>query len=230
MTPQEILSQFEELIQDTLDQVTELFLLNEVKNTLETSRLWAKLRRLNTSQTANVGDTFQTMKSLPSDFALPSPRGIYVGTDLIPYRIVNFESQIDFQAITYAYYIDYYASQFALCGTVSISGTIKLFYQAFSPDLNLTDNTPWIFPARFHPILPYLMAIKYFAIDQQDKSRAWDDRWTIFAKEIKEAMVAWDDSLQMQALQNEINIFVDPQSFPTIIDMDAGRPGGGMFG
>lgn len=232
MTADEILSQFEELIQDSLDQTTELFLLNEVKNTIEQERLYAKLRRLNVSQTASPGDTFQTMKALPDDFSMPSPRGIYVGTDLIPYGLVNFESQIAFQAITYSYYIDYYASQFALCGSVSMSGIIKFFYQAFSPELALVADggQPWIFPTRFHPRLVYEMAIKYFAIDQGDKSRAWDDRWTAWAKLLKEQMASWDDSLQMPALQNEANMFVDPSTFPTIIDMGQGGSPGPMFG
>lgn len=232
LTADQILAQFEELIQDTLDQTTELFLLNEVKDTIETERAWAILTAKDTSQTANTGDTFETFKPLPSDFAMPSPRGIYVGSDLIKYVQIPFESNIEFQAITYAYYIDYANNQYALCGSVSKSGTIKFFYRKTSPLLALTANggSPWIFPARFHPILPYEMAIKYFSVDQGDKGRAWDDRWSQFAARIREAMYSWDDSLQTPALQNELNLFVDPSSFPTIIDMDSGRGGGPMFG
>lgn len=233
LTADQILSQFEELIADSLDQVTELFILNEVKDTLETDRAWAKLKRLNKSNTSNPGDTFQTQHTLPDDFGMPSQRGIYVGTDLIPYKQIPFEAQIDFQAITYAYFVDLYSSTFSLCGSVSKQGTINFFYQATSPALDLVTNGgfPWIFPARFHPILPYLMAIKYFAIDQGDKAKAWDDRWVGWAREIREGMNSWDDSQQMQALQNEYNIFTDPASFPTIVDMDQGPGGGGvMFG
>lgn len=231
LTADQILAQFEELAQDSLDQTTELFLLNEAKDTIEQERSWALLHGLDTSQTANSGDTFQTMKTLPADFAMPSPRGIYIGTSpRTPYRQVPFEAQIDFQSITYAYYIDYYNSKYALCGSTSNPGTIQFFYSRFSPVLALTASggLPWIFPARFHPLLIYEMLVKYFAADQGDKSRAWDDRWTAYAARIRENMYSWDDQLQSGALQNEMNLFVDPGSFPNIIDM--GSSGGGMFG
>lgn len=234
MTADQIIAQFEILIQDSLDQTTELFLLNQVKNTFESSRLWALLQRLDTSQTASTGDTYQTPHTLPGDFALPSPRGIYAASDLIPYIQVPFESQIDFQAITYVYFIDYFAQKFYLAGTPGQSGPIKFFYRAYSPQLDLVVNggQPWIFPTRFHPILPYLMAIKYFAVDQGDKSRAWDDRWTTFADEIRQTMIEWDDQLQMLALQNESqNLGRDISGYPNIIDMDTGGgSGSSMFG
>lgn len=233
LTADEILSQFESLIDDSLDQTTELFLLNEVKDSIESERQWAMLMALDTSQSANPGDTFATTHPLPSDFGLPSPRGIYVGTDLIPYKQIPSESQIDFQSITYAYFIDYYNSKYSLCGSVSQSGPIKFFYRRFSGTMALTANggQPWVFPARFHPLLVYEMAIKYFAANQGDKAKAWDDRWSDYAQRIREAMYSWDDSMQTPALQNELNVFTDPASFPTIIDMDQGPGGGGvMFG
>lgn len=232
LSADQILAQFEELIQDSLDVTTELFLLNEVKDTIESERAWAKLTRLNKSNTAQPGNSFQTLINLPDDFIMPSPRGIYVGTDMIPYKQIPFEAQIDFQAVTYAYYIDYYGSQYALCGTVSQTGTIFFFYRASSPVMALTANggQPWIFPAKFHPRLVYEMAIKYFAIDQGDKGRSWAPEWAQYAQRIQESMNDWDDQLQMNALQNELNVFVDPSTFPTIIDMDGGMAGGAVFG
>lgn len=234
MTADEIIVQFEELVQDSLDTTTELFLLNEAKDTIETQRQWAILTALDQTQTANTGDTFQTPHTLPGDFALPSPRGIYVTGDLIPYRQVPFEAQIDFQAITYAYYVDYYNQKFYLCGSPGRTGPIQFFYRRYSPVLALVANggQPWIFPARFHPVLVYEMAKKYFAADQGDKGRAWDDRWDQYATTIEEAMNSWDDQLQSLPLQNESETMVrDLSGYPTIIDMDAGGSGGGsMFG
>lgn len=216
-----------------MDQTLELMLLNEVKDTIETERAWAFLTALDQSQSVSSNDTFQTMKTLPTDFGLPSPRGIYVGTDIVPYRQIPFEAQIDFQAITYAYYIDYYNNKYGLCGTVSKSGTIQFFYRKTSSQMALVANggTPWVFPARFHPLLVYEMCMKYFTIDQLSKAKSWDDRWSLYAARIREAMNSWDDALQMQALQTEMNMFVDPGSFPTIIDMGSGPGSGGtMFG
>lgn len=234
LTPEAILSQFEALVQDTLDQTTEMFLLNLAKDTIEGERSWAILTGLDQSQIANSGDTFQTPKTLPADFFYPSPRGIYVGTDLIKYNQIPFESNIDFQAITYAYFIDYYNKKFYMCGTTSRPGTIQFFYRRSSPTLALgnspAEGTPWIFPAQFHPLLVFEMAVQYFAIDQGEKARSWDDRWTAFATRIRDNMTSWDDQLQSLPLQNELNMFVDPSSFPTIIDMGGGNNGGAMFG
>lgn len=233
LTADQIITYFEEAIGDSMDQTLELMLLNEVKDTIETERAWAMLTAKDTSQNANPGDTFQSMKTLPSDFGLPSPRGIYVGTDLVLYRQIPFESQIDFQAITYAYYIDYYNNQYGLCGSATMQGTVQFFYRRTSAQMALVANggTPWVFPARFHPLLIYEMCMKYFTIDQSSKAKSWDDRWSLYAARIRESMASWDDSLQTTALQNEMNIFADPTSFPTVIDMGNGMGNGGvMFG
>lgn len=234
LTADQILAQFENLIQDSLDQTTELFLLNEVKDSIESERMWKMLMGMKSPpDTATASTTFQTTFTLPLDFGHTSPRGIYVGTDLIPYKEIPYESQIDFQAVTYAYFVDLYNNTYSLCGTISQSGAIKFFYRRVSATMNLTADggLPWIFPARFHPLLVYEMAIKYFAIDQGDKGRAWDDRWAQYAERIREQMYQWDDQLQTPAIQNEFNTFTDPGSYPNIIDMDSG-PGGGsvMFG
>ncbi|MDE1944832.1 MAG: hypothetical protein KGI03_00970 [Patescibacteria group bacterium] len=229
LTADQILTQFESLIGDSLDQTSELFLLNEVKDTLEMGREWEYLKKLDKSQSVAVGNDFTVSHALPSDFSRPSTRGIYVNGDRVPYRQVRFESQQDFQDVTYAYFIDFFNSLYYLCGRAGLSATILFFYQATSPTLALTANggLPWIFPAQFHPILPYLMAKKYFAIDQGDKSRSWDDRWDAFIKEVYDSMTTWDDDLRTQAAQNEANMgsALDFSSFPTIINMDSGGPG-----
>ena len=226
MTADSIIFQFEVLVQDSLDITTELFLLNAAKQSIESKRTWALLAALDTTQSVASSDTFQTPKTLPSDFFLPSPRGIYVGTDLNPYTQVPFEAQIDFQSITYAYFIDFFNKVYYLCGAQSQSGTIKFFYRRQSPSLALAAQVgnPWIFPTTFHPILVYEMAKKYFAADQGDKSKAWDDRWDSYMREVLEDMVAWDDQLQTLALQDEVNLGNrDLSGYPNIVDMDQGR-------
>lgn len=226
MTPDAIIQQFEVLVQDSFDITTELFLLNQCKNEREASRTWAILIGVDTSQSASPSDTFQTAKTLPGDFFMPSPRGIYVGSDLIPYKQVPFESQIDYQSVTYQYFIDFYNGVYYLCGAQSQSGTIKFFYRRLSPQLALVaqGGKPWIFPTAFHAILVYDMAKKYFAADQGDKSKAWDDRWDTYMRAIEDQMAAWDDQIQMLALQNEVTAGArDVSGYPTIINMDSGQ-------
>jgi hypothetical protein len=124
LTPSEILVQFESLVDDSLDQDTELFLLNDVKNTIEADDEWALLKTCDETKAASVGDTFMTMKDLPDDFGLPSQRGIYVGTDLVPWLQVAFEDRLRWQSVSHRYYIDMANNQYALCGNVNPGGTI----------------------------------------------------------------------------------------------------------
>lgn len=231
LSADQIIVQFEALIDDSLDTTTELFLLNQVKDSIESKRAWEWLKKLDLSQTASISDTFQTPHTLPSDFIKPSESGIYITGDMIPYKQIPFESQIKYQSITYVYFIDFLNQKFYLGGSPGRNGAIQFFYQAASPSLALISNggSPWIFPAKFHPILPFAMAKKYFAIDQGDKSRSWDDRWTTFMQEMEEDMNAWDSELQTLAQQNDANMggMVDFSGYPNIIDMDRG--GGGTI-
>lgn len=225
MTPDKMVSMFESLVADSLDQELEYNLLNEVKDTLEEDDVWAILKAVDVLQTANPADTYLTMKTLPADFASPAPRGIFVGTDIIPYSQIPFESRIRWQSATHRYYIDFGGNQYALCGGANPGGTIQFFYQKYSPVL-VSEGPNWIFPARFHKVIPYLMAIKYFAVDQGDKGRAYDDRWDIHSKAILETMRRWNYKLRKTAVQNDSMSF-DTSSYPDVADMDS--EGGGAI-
>lgn len=228
LAPEDIITQFESLVDDSLDETTEYFLLNDVKDTLEADDEWAILKTSDESQTANVGDNYLTMKPLPIDFGAPSPRGIYVGTDLVPYRQVDFEERLRYQAETHVYYIDFANEEYALCGGVNPSGTIHFYYQKSSPAL-VRSGTPWIFPARFHPILPMLMSIMYPAIDQPDKSRAWDDRWEKFGTQRTSIMRRWNARIMREAYANSFRA-TDIDSYPDRISMDGSGDVMGVYG
>jgi hypothetical protein len=74
-----------------------------------------------------------------------------------------------------------------------------------------------------------MMAIMYPAIDQPDKSRAWDDRWNEFGTKRLEIMRRWNARLLQQANANSY-LNTDLSSFPNIINMGDGGVGGGAFG
>lgn len=228
LTPDQIVEQFESLADDALDETTEYFLLNEVKDDLECDEEWKILKTLDETQSANPGDTYLTMKTLPADFGLPSQDGIYVGTDVLPYIEVPFEDRIRWQFASHRYYIDEGSGTYAICGSPNPGGTIHFFYQKTSATL-AKDGAAWIFPARFHPILPMLMVRKFFAIDQPDKARAWDDRWTTWITEKQSIMRRWNARAMLQANSNS-NRPVDISSYPNIINMDADSGGSGVYG
>lgn len=227
MTPDVMISTFENLIDDSLDQTTEYMLANDVKDTLEADDEWAILKALDESQAATAADTYKTFHPLPADFGLPSQRGIYVGSDMIPYRQVPFEQRERYKDVVHLYYIDMANNQYALCGANNPGGTIHFFYQKSSPVL-AKGGPAWIFPARFHPIIPQLMAEMFPSIDQPDKSRAWDDRWNSHASKRLEIMRRWNARLLLQGQQND-GMPLDISANPNIIDIDAGTSGGGVI-
>ena len=64
------------------------------------------------------------------------------------------------------------------------------------------------------------MGMQYFAVDQGDKNRAWDDRWQKYFSDLHDAMVLWDEMLVTQARQNAY-MPIDLSAYPTILDVDS---------
>src|SRR4051812_15137931 len=80
MDDDEIIVQFEALVDDDLDESLEFQLANNAKNKLETELRLAICEKLDTSLTSTVGGTYLTPYTLPTDFLLLSKDIIYVGT------------------------------------------------------------------------------------------------------------------------------------------------------
>ena len=207
---------YQQLVGDSMDSVTEYNLLNAAKDKLEQERDWAYLMSLDETQSVATGDTYLSMKTLPSDFSRPMDSGIYVGTDIVPYDIIPFQDRIRWQSISHRYYIDLANSQYGIFGTPT-AGTIHFFYLKTTP--TLASGISPSFPERFHPILAYKMAQMFYAVDQGQKFIAWDDRWTAYYNEMFEAMSAWDARIQQNAQSNKRIIDrIDTRAYPDIID------------
>ena len=234
MKTEELLETFEGLIDDSLDATLELQLLNTEKDVLESERDWEYLKTVDLTQSVGASDNYLTMKPLPVDslgnkiFGRPSERGIFVGTDLIPYRPIPIEQRFRWKDVTHRYYLDMANYKYALCGLGNAGDLIQFWFaQKTLPLANLVNLAVAsstiiepLFDSRFHAILPYRMAMKYFAIDQGDKSRAWDDRWQIYSEDLHQAMVYWDAALKVQANQNSHMGMGDLSGYSRIVDMD----------
>lgn len=227
LTPEQIIASFESKVDDSLDIITEYELANDVKDAIEADDEWAVLKTVDESQTASASDTYLTFHPLPGNFGLPAQGGIYVGNDIIPYLQIPLEKRQQYQSTTHRYYLDMANNQYALCGSSNPGGTIHFFYQKSSPAL-AAGGPGWIFPPRFHPIIPKLMAEMYPAYDQPDKSRAWDDRWNTFSTKNLEIMRRWNARLLLQGHQNN-NVPIDISADPNIIDIDSGGMNGTMY-
>lgn len=195
MTGDEVIEKFHNYVDDELDPDLELQLVNDAKDEIEAERVWEMLKALDSTQTVTAGQTQSTTRALPTRFALPI--ALYVGDDYEPYTLINFEDQLHHRSNGRAYFIDMANNTYALTGTVGKTATINFFHTKYSADI--TNNTSWTFPERFHGLLPIKMAKLYYAIDGGEKSRAWDDRWDAEYATKYNTLMLWDAQLKMRA-------------------------------
>jgi hypothetical protein len=211
MNGQSIADKITNLTGDTMDTDFIIQLINDEKNSIETELQLEITKKLNTANTTTPGQTSSTAITLPTDFFLPLT--IYTGTT--PFSPVPFEQQQFFKDTPQRYWINVGSSAYHLCGTQSSAQTIYFFYQYATPDLASDTLTSWspVWPSRFHSLIPYAVARKYFAIDQGEKSRSWMPEHEIFYKEIKRQMIDWDAKLKLNALDN--STFLDTAPYPS---------------
>ncbi len=192
---------FAELIYESIDDDLYIALANIVKNQIESNGAdWEILKAIDSSQTASSGDTYLTMKALPSDFRqmLSDPK-ISVGTDTF-YLPVPFEQRHKYKEGGRKYYIDHANSQFALMGATN--GTIYFPYLKTSDEFTaLTDS--WGFPARFHKIIPLrVVGIIMSGVDSDDYYQKMSIEHKILAASLEEAMLQWNTALALSAMDN----------------------------
>jgi hypothetical protein len=80
MNASEILTKFETMVGDSLDQDFELQLANDAMHEIEEDVRPEGLKAVETTDSTFAGQTYTTAIDLPSDFFLPAPY-IYVGTE-----------------------------------------------------------------------------------------------------------------------------------------------------
>jgi hypothetical protein len=201
MTGTQIITKFETLVGDSLDPDFTLQLANDAKNSIETELELEITKKLNSSLSTTAGQTYTTSKALPSDFL--SPLVIRVGTQRV--YPIPFEAQIDYRDINGYYWIDMANDVYYLTGTQGSAQTIYFFYQRETDDL--TTGTSPIWPTRFHSLIPYEMARKYFAIDAGEKGRSWSPEMQVFYTELKNQMIQWDHKLKLNGMDNSATPF-----------------------
>lgn len=179
---------------EAIDETTFIEFLNICKNKREAERRWQFLLREDSSQTASAGDTYLTMKTLPSDFALDYR--IYVGTSLIEYLPTPFEERRFYRDSAKRYYIDFRNSQFALTGTGE-SGSIYFNYFAFTSDVSaLADTFPSVWPDRFIPLLCFDVAAMFRGgVDFDDQNARMAPENRLSAQQLYQSMISWNNNL-----------------------------------
>lgn len=197
------------VIDDTPDPNETYLLFNQVKDLIEDTYTPKFLESVDTSQTANVGDTYLTMKPLPDDYR--STHKIVLtnsGTVEIPISQVSFRDRAKWQKIMRKFYVDIKNKQFALCGSVSSTMTINHYYQPYTGQFgvyNENSANPILWPARFWALIPYgAAAIKQgnFDADAMTFRMSLEQQSTFDT--LLTAFLSFDHDLKLQDINNRL--------------------------
>lgn len=169
------------------------------------SRPWRMLLKLDSSLTAQSSDTWETEKSLPSDFGRDKKLNVGTGTGG-EYLPIPFERILEYKSTTRRYAIDMVNLKLRLMGAVSAALTIYLHYFYVPTTLSASNKesaTAIVWPARFQPLLAYDMAALYFAgVDADEVTRQMSPAQRLAAKELADAMIQWDNNLWLRAMDH----------------------------
>lgn len=198
MNGAQVIDFFENIIEDSIDGDTAYVLMNNAKNKVEEERDWEMLKKL---QTASAGSS---AIALPADYR--TTLQIYVNNQT--YSQIPFEQKNLFANSALRWYLDFANSNIYLLGS-NITGTFNHFYKKTTDDID-EDSSP-VWPTRFHPLLAFEMAELYFAIDQGDRPRSWDDKWNTQKQLLRLAMVDWDTQLKRRANENAMPPDSEPE-------------------
>lgn len=182
MTGAQIITLFELQVDDMteLSSSEELDLLNAVYQELMASRPWEITKKAATGTTS----TSVPYITLPSDFGYLvannnyTERGMYaerpvvfVGANYDPYKVVSWSDRRQYREDSNACYIDIVNSR--LVFTKQPTSALAVEYDYSSVPADLTTGTSPVFPARFHKMLAYAMAVDDTIIQMSDKAKSY---------------------------------------------------------
>jgi hypothetical protein len=191
-TGAQIITKFQNMVDDVLDTDFAYQLLNDAKDEVEAMQDWEQLKNEQAYSVSSGYSFTSALGALPTRFSLDvvmNENGSYVD-----YEKVSFEDRYGKANHPLGYFIDLSGGNIHLTGSNHSAKTMYLCYTKYSADI--TSSTSWAFPSRFHGILALKMAELYFAADAGERGRSWDDKWAIqFERELGR-MTLWDDMLK----------------------------------
>ena len=198
-------------------------LVDNGRTVLEEERPWVVLRKTDTSKTVTTASTWQTAIDLStvtdfSRFYGEYPIRIFDGDNRIEYyRQVPFDRRLEMKDIGNTFVYNANSKTLYLNGIVAFPGTLYIQYISTSTAIDLASaSAVWTaFPARFLPILGYY-AIQTFkgAIDYDSINREMLPENAATYTMLKNAMTAWDDSLQLSSIEGNdpTDLYGSPRS------------------
>lgn len=201
MTGAEIKTMAENILDgDTIDDVFFYQLLNSAKDTIEDSRPWMFLRKLNSSVTASTGNNYNTPITLPTDWRRTWK--LFVGSDM-QYFPVPFDQQHLYANSPRHFVVDVASGTYYLLGTIGRADTIYHYYLKTTDDI--TSSTSPVWPARFHKILGFYVAgYIQMGVDSDDIFARMAPANKAEAQMALNSMEAWDSALQANEQNGQI--------------------------
>lgn len=187
-TVTELITTFERLVDDVTELSTaeEIALVNRIYFRVCNERPWEFLKT--EASGTLLGSGVDSMYiTLPSDFSNfieddqwtnntistqlnSSPKVIFMGTDLAPYKIVNFSDRRKYLGNVGYAYLDLANSKIVFTGTPTL--TSYTFDYISVPATLTAGDTPAI-PTRFQDIIPYGMATENDIMHQSPKAESY---------------------------------------------------------
>jgi len=208
MTATQIISLFELLVDDSTELSTteELALLNRVYLSVASDRAWKILQKEASGTMAST-----TTITLPSDFEFfvenynytdnsfssqinQKPCVVFLNANT-PYYIVNWADRRQYTNSNGVCWLDLANSVIKFPYTQS-SGVTYSFDYKYTP-AELTAGTSPVFPARFHEMLAYAMAVDDAFIQQYPKNSSYAPENMSKFQDKLTSMRYWDSNLNM---------------------------------
>jgi hypothetical protein len=198
----------------TVDATLLTVLVDNGKTILEEERPWMVLRKTDTSKTVTQANTWQTAIDLSTitDFSSfnVNQDGVVLrlfdgNNRTTDYQLKTFDERLDWKDSSHTCVYDASTKTLYLNGLVPYSGTLYISYLCTTDDIDLTSGSAvWTkFPKRFLPILGYYaIGILKGAIDYDSINRQMLPANQATLEALKNAMVTWDDKLQLAAIQS----------------------------
>lgn len=182
MTGSEIIAKFELQVDDSteLSSSEELDLANKIYQQVCSFRPWEFLKATKTGSIvagqitlptdfAYFANNYQSTDSNVATESITAPKVVFVGTDLTPYRVINFSDRRQY-ANQNVCYVDPTDSKIKFIVTPTAT-TYEFDY--IKVPAALTTSTSPVFPERFHDVIVYGMASDDYVIQQSDLTKGF---------------------------------------------------------
>lgn len=205
-----------------MDDTQFVAFLDLAQSKRENARPWVVLRTMDSSQTANAGDTYTTAKNLPADFKKNYTRFPITlvdgqGNVIRKLREIPLNERDSYKSDNSKFYIDYATKKFYICGQQTQTAYINFYYIKKSTKVS-TGSDIWYFDNyddSYSKILGYDVAVMFkLGVDYDTINNEQGSNNARIAEIMFNAMVEWDNELALSAQQG-VDYGSDGNSFFT---------------